>query len=263
MTSPILEFRNVSFARGSNILLDRLSFGIETQDMVALIGPNGIGKTTLLHLACGLLRPLQGEVVLEGRPIGRWSRRELPRNIALIPQELEVPFNFRVEEIVAQGRVPYTSFFGTGTPADDQAVQSAMEAVDIKRLRHRIYSELSGGERQRVKIAIGLAQQAKVMLLDEPTQHLDIGRQIELVGLLRELNRQGITILAALHDLNLVAENFCSAILLTPEPSWVAGPVAKILQANLLERAFCAPPASLAQYCMTSSSSSRAELVLT
>jgi iron complex transport system ATP-binding protein len=261
MTSPILEFRNVSFARGSRVLLDRLSFGIEAQDMVALIGPNGIGKTTLLRLACRLLRPSHGEVLLDGKRIEQWSRRELPRSIALIPQGLEVPFNFRVEEIVAQGRVPYANFFGAGTYRDDKAVQSAMEAVDIKRLRHRIYSELSGGERQRVKIAIGLAQQAKVMLLDEPTQHLDIGRQIELVGLLRELNGQGITILAALHDLNLVAENFCSAILLTPEPSWVAGPVEKIVQASLLERAFCAPPESLAQYCMSTSASSRAELV--
>ncbi len=129
-----------------------------------------------------------------------------------------------MEEIVAQGRVPYQPLFGASTTADDhEAVESAMEAVDIVGLRHRVYSELSGGERQRVKIAIGLAQQPKLMLLDEPTQHLDVGRQIELIALLRQLNQRGITIIAAVHDLNLVAENFSSAILLTPEPAWIRG----------------------------------------
>jgi iron complex transport system ATP-binding protein len=125
-----------------------------------------------------------------------------------------------------------------------------MEAVDITVLRHRVYSELSGGERQRVKIAIGLAQQPKLMLLDEPTQHLDVGRQIELIALLHRLNDRGITILAAVHDLTLVAENFSSVILLTPEPAWIAGAAAEVLRPDLLERAFSVGRSSLAQYCM-------------
>jgi iron complex transport system ATP-binding protein len=233
MMSPILEFRNVCFSRGSKLLLNDLSFSIDRQDMVALLGPNGIGKTTMLQIACRLLRPTSGEILLQGKPLPQWSRRNLPRSIALVPQQLDIPFNFRVQEVVGQGRIPYIPLFGAGTPADHDAVESAMEAVDISNLRNRVYSELSEGERQRVKIAIGLAQKATVMLLDEPTQHLDIGRQIELVALLRELNRQGITIIAAVHDLNLVAENFSSAILLTPEPSWVAGAVADVLQADL------------------------------
>ena len=200
MMSPILEFRNVCFSRGSKLLLNDLSFSIDRQDMVALLGPNGIGKTTLLQIACRLLQPTSGEILLQGKPLPQWSRRNLPRSIALVPQQLDIPFNFRVQEVVGQGRIPYIPLFGAGTPADHDAVESAMEAVDISNLRNRVYSELSGGERQRVKIAIGLAQKATVMLLDEPTQHLDIGRQIELVALLRELNRQGITIIAAVHD---------------------------------------------------------------
>jgi iron complex transport system ATP-binding protein len=249
MMSPILEFRNVCFSRGSKLLLNDLSFSIDRQDMVALLGPNGIGKTTMLQIACRLLQPTSGEILLQGKPLPQWSRRNLPRSIALVPQQLDIPFNFRVQEVVGQGRIPYIPLFGAGTPADHDAVESAMEAVDISNLRNRVYSELSEGERQRVKIAIGLAQKATVMLLDEPTQHLDIGRQIELVALLRELNRQGITIIAAVHDLNLVAENFSSAILLTPEPSWVAGAVADVLQAELLERAFSVDQSSFTQYC--------------
>jgi iron complex transport system ATP-binding protein len=248
MTSPLLEFRNVSFSRGSRLLLDRLSFTVEKQDMVGLLGPNGIGKTTLLRLATRLLRPDSGEILLQGKPLVEWPRRGLPRCIALVPQELEVPFNFCVEEIVAQGRVPYLPLFARTTSNDRKAIDTAMDAVDILALRRRIYSELSGGERQRVKIAIGLAQQPQLMLLDEPTQHLDIGRQIELMSLLRDLNQQGLTILAAVHDLNLVTENFSSVILLTPEPSWITGPAADVMQPQLLERAFSVGQSELAQY---------------
>jgi iron complex transport system ATP-binding protein len=249
--STVLEFCDVSFSRGTRLLLDRISFSIRKQEMVALVGPNGVGKTTLLKLASRLLPQASGEILLEGMPLADWSRRELPRAIALVPQELEIPFNFPVEEIVAQGRVPHRSLFGAGTARDREAVERAMQAVDIVGLRRRFYSELSGGERQRVKIAIGLAQQPKVMLLDEPTQHLDIGRQIELISLLRRLNHQGITILAAVHDLNLVAENFSSVIMLTPEPSWIAGEASEVLQPDQLSRAFSVHTSALERYCVT------------
>jgi len=251
MNSTILEFRNVSFSYGPRLLLDRMSLGIETQEMVALVGPNGVGKTTMLKLISGLLQPASGEILLQGKPLAGWSRRQLPRTVALVPQELEIPFNFRVEEIVAQGRVPHQTLFGRATPVDHQAVESAMEAVDIVGLRHRPFSELSGGERQRVKIAIGLAQQPKLMLLDEPTQHLDIGRQIDLIALLRRLNQRGITIIAAVHALNLVAENFASIIMLTPAPGWIAGPAAEVLRPELLQRAFSVSQSALGRYCVS------------
>ena len=260
MISTILEFQNVSFSRGSRLLLDRLSFAIETQEMVALLGPNGVGKTTMLKLASRLLQPASGNVLLQGKPLADWSRQHLPRSIALVPQELELPFNFRVEEIVAQGRVPYLPLFGAGTTRDREAIESAMEAVDIEGLRDRPFSQLSGGERQRVKIAIGLAQQSKLMLLDEPTQHLDVGRQIELIALLRRLNKRGITIIAAVHDLHLVAANFSSVIMLTPEPAWIAGPTAEVMRPDLLGRTFCVSQSDLAQYCVSPPSDGLAQV---
>jgi ABC-type cobalamin/Fe3+-siderophores transport system ATPase subunit len=257
----LLEFRDVSFSRGSRLLLDRLSFSIDKRDMVALLGPNGIGKTTLLRLATRLLSPDRGEILLEGKALSQWSRRGLPQTVALVSQDLEVPFRFPVEEIVQQGRAPHVPILGRSRAVDREVVEAAMEAVGVTHLRRRSFAELSGGERQRVKIAIGLAQQPKLMLLDEPTQHLDIGRQIELLSLLRDLNRRGLTIIAAVHDLNLVAENFTSAILLTPEPSWIAGSTADVLRPQLLERAFSVPHTELAQFCPPSTHSELIEVL--
>ena len=134
------------------------------------VGPNGVGKTTLLKIVAGLLRPTSGAVLLQGRELESWSRRELSCYAALVPQHLDVPFAFRVEELVAQGRVPHLRRFAGPSARDLEVVERAMQAVDILGMRERAYSELSGGERQRVKIAIGLAQQPKVMMLDEPTQ---------------------------------------------------------------------------------------------
>jgi iron complex transport system ATP-binding protein len=246
--SAILEFRNVAFAHGARPIFDNLCISVEHGETVALVGPNGVGKTTLLRLAAGLLCPSSGEVLVRGQELERWSRRQLSCAVALVPQYLEVPFAFRVEEIVAQGRVPHLGFFGRLTKNDIEAVETAMDAVDLLGMRRRVFSELSGGERQRVKIAIGLAQQARLMLLDEPTQHLDLGRQIELMGLLRKLVQRGITIVAAMHDLALVREHCSSAILLTPQAPAMAGPVKELLRADLLERAFCVARPSLERY---------------
>lgn len=235
--SAILEAQRIEFGYGSRNLFEGLSFAVEPGSMVALLGANGMGKTTLLNMIAGLLRPGSGRVLVDGRSVLDWPRRELARYVALVPQHLEVPFSFRVEEIVSQGRVPYAGRFGGFSPDDRRQVEEAMRAVDVFRLRDRVYSELSGGEKQRVKIAIAVAQQPKLMLLDEPTQHLDIGRQVEIVRLLRNLNEQGITMLAAIHDLGLVRENFHNSVLLLDQ-ACVAGATAEVMRPELLEQAF-------------------------
>jgi len=252
-TSPILDFRNVSFAHGEWRIFCDLSFAVEAGETFAVMGPNGIGKTTLLKLGCALLEPSSGTVFVEGRPLPQWHRRELSRTVALVPQELEVPFAFRVEEIVAQGRVPHTGLLGGLGHRDWEAVESAMELVDILGLRQRAFSELSGGEAQRVKIAIALAQQPRLMLLDEPTQHLDLGRQIEVMTLLGKLAQRGITIVAAMHDLGLVREHCTSGILISPDAPAAVGAVNELLRPDLLHKAYAVERAAIERYLATES----------
>jgi len=251
--AAILEFRDVGFAHhgfahGARSVFTDLSFSVQSGETVALMGPNGSGKTTLLKLAAALLQPAAGEVLVQGRQLRQWTRRQLSCCVALVPQHLDVPFAFRVEEIVAQGRVPHLGFFGGLGGEDLDAVETAMESVDILSMRHRVFAELSGGERQRVKIAIALAQQPQLMLLDEPTQHLDLGRQIEVMALLRNLVERGITIVAAMHDLALVREHCSSGVLLMPDAPALTGPVHDLLQADLLQRAFAVERPSLDRY---------------
>jgi iron complex transport system ATP-binding protein len=246
----IIESRQVGFHYGKRAIFRDLSFAVQAGDMVALLGPNGAGKTTLLNTIAGLLRADAGSLIVDGRDVHDWKRRELSRLVALVPQHLEIPFSFRVEEIVSQGRVPYLGRFGTLSSLDREVVEKAMNAVDVASFRDRIYTELSGGERQRVKIAIGLAQQPRIMLLDEPTQHLDIGRQIEVIKLLKRLNQSGITIVAAIHDLSVVRDNFAKSIMLMDQHC-VVGLTSEIMQPRLLESAFNVDAEALRQYCET------------
>jgi iron complex transport system ATP-binding protein len=147
-----------------------------------------------------------------------------------------------VQQIVEQGRTPYLGLLSGPAREDRLAVDRALDLTDTARLRRRIFNELSGGERQRVKIALGLAQQAKLLLLDEPTQNLDIGRQAELLDLLHSLRNQGITVLASIHDLHLIHGNFCTAHLIRPDRSLISGtPAAILTPANLANAFQCAP----------------------
>lgn len=246
--TPVLESRELGFDYGTRPVFESLSFTVDSGEMVALLGANGVGKTTLLNLVSGLLLPSDGEVLVDGREVRGWGRRDLSQFIALVPQHLEVPFLFRVEEVVSQGRVPYLGRFGRLSRHDREVVERAMELVDVARLRDRVVSELSGGEKQRVKIAIGLAQEPKIMLLDEPTQHLDIGRQIEVLNLLRQLNESGITIVAALHDLSLVCDHFSKAILLM-DGKCVAGTTDEVMRPDLLAQAFRVDATKLEPFC--------------
>jgi len=240
--TPLLHCENVSFAFGEQSIIHDVSFDLEKGSCTALIGPNGIGKSTLLRLSAGLLSCASGSITLCGQPLMSLRPRERAQKIALVPQQVEVPFDFTVEQIVEQGRSPYIGFFGGPTRKDRLAIEKAMYLADIAPLAHRVFNELSGGERQRVKIALGLAQEPQLLLLDEPTQNLDIGRQVELLDLIVSLRDEGITILAAMHDLELIPEVFSSVLLLTPELTLMQGRPQDILQPSILEKAFNCPP---------------------
>jgi iron complex transport system ATP-binding protein len=240
--SPLLSFRDVSFAYDGLDVVRSASFDLEAGSCTALIGPNGAGKTTILKLAAGSLRSQSGSVVLNNEPLHTLAVKTVARTVALVPQQLDVPFQFTVREVVEQGRTPYLKFLRGPVSEDRMAVDRALELADVTRLQQRIFNELSGGERQRVKIALGLAQQPKLLLLDEPTQNLDIGRQVELIDLLHFLRAEGITIFASIHDLQLVEGNFSSVLLLSTDMPLMKGTPEEVLRPAILEKAFNCPP---------------------
>lgn len=205
-----VELRGVSAgyrgASGERSVLAGVDLRIATGELVAMLGANGSGKTTLLRLVSGVLAPREGEVRLFGRPLASWSRAEVARTIAVLPQSMELPRGFRVSEVVALGRIPHGRRWFGGDPEDGRAVADALRDADATELAGRPVDELSGGERQRVLLALALAQEPRLLLLDEPTAHLDLSHQLALVRLLGRLRRtREMTIVTVLHDLNLAA----------------------------------------------------------
>ena len=239
---PLFSFCDVTFGYGDRDILRSATFDLPEGSCTALIGPNGAGKTTLLRLAAGTLQCRSGKVILSGAPLQNRSLKEVARMVALVPQQLDVPFQFTVREVVEQGRTPYLGLLRGPMSEDRVMVDRALDLADITGLQKRIFNELSGGERQRVKIALGLAQNPKLLLLDEPTQNLDIGRQIELMDLLHFLQSEGITVFASIHDLQLVEGNFSSVLLLSPDMPLEQGTPQEILKPSTLEKAFNCPP---------------------
>ncbi|HEY7356883.1 MAG TPA: ABC transporter ATP-binding protein, partial [Ktedonobacterales bacterium] len=241
MVNTLLHLESATFGYGSQPLFADVNLAIAAGEMVALLGPNGTGKTTLLMLATGALRPQRGRVLLDGRDLRSLPRRQIARQIAVVPQEFTTPFAFTVRELVGLGRTPYLSFLGTEQAADRQAIQEAMEATGADTLAGRIFNELSGGEKQRVVLAMALAQQPNLLLLDEPTTHLDLKYQLGVLELAQRLNRErGLTILATMHDLNLTARYFQRLILF--QRGIVAdGPPVEVLQSRLLSRVYEVP----------------------
>lgn len=247
MTS-LVEFRKVSFAFHDREIFRALHADIEQQDCIALIGRNGAGKTTLLRLAAGALVPSEGDVRFDGRSLRLLSRRQIARSIAFVPQDVEIPFAMTVQQFVEQGRTPFLSLFGGLSGADREYVERALLLTDTWKLRSRNFNQLSGGERQRVKIALGLAQQPRLLLLDEPLQHLDIGRQLEMIELIQSLRGQGIAILATMHDLNPIENAFSSVWMVCPGQPMLTGAPRDMLRPELLERAFNCRPGQLNFY---------------
>ena len=172
--------------------------------LVALVGPNGAGKSTLLSILAGLLRPYEGECLFGGRRVEAWPRREFARLVSVVPQSLKLDFPFTAEEVALMGRTPHAGGW-FDSHADIEAVEDALTRTDALEFRHRDFRTLSGGERQRVVLAAALAQQPRVLLLDEPTTFLDIEHQLSIYRLLAALAAQGLLVVAVTHDLNLAA----------------------------------------------------------
>ena len=236
--SLALEFSAVSFSYSHRLLLQDISLRIAAGEMVALLGPNGAGKSTLLKLASGVIKPRSGRMLLEGRDVSALGRMAIARRVAVVPQDFSVQFAYTVRQIVELGRLPHRGLLGSASEGDRTAVASALEATGLSPLAERVFNELSGGERQRALISLALSQATPVLLLDEPTAHLDIRHQIQTLDLLRRLNQeQGVTVLAALHDLNLAARYFPRLVLFSSGVVADGSP-AQVLDEGILSRMY-------------------------
>jgi iron complex transport system ATP-binding protein len=228
--------------RGRAILRD-VSFSLEPGERVALIGPNGAGKSTLLRVLAGTLRPTAGRVTLDGVPIAGLERSGIARRIAVVPQQTALPFAMRVEEVVALGRLPHEAPLRGARPSDRAATAAAIERVGLGHLMGRDARELSLGERQLVLLALAVAQQAPVLLLDEPTVHLDLRHQVEAMELLVDLNeRDGTALITVLHDLGLAAHFFPRLVIIDHGRIVADGPPADVLTDDRIRDVFGVEP---------------------
>jgi iron complex transport system ATP-binding protein len=207
-----------------------VSLDVSSSDRLGILGPNGSGKTTLLKLLAGILTPTSGTVTLDGSPMRSLSRRDVARRIAVVPQHTHPAFDYTVLELVLMGRYPHLGAFEVESAADLEVAREALSATGTHEFAARPFSTLSGGEQQRVVIASALAQQADLLLLDEPTASLDPGYQLEIASLLRRLHKQrGVGIVMATHDLNLAASVCDRVVLLDAGGVIASGPTPEVL----------------------------------
>ena len=208
-----IEVENLQFGYKEKII-DDISFKIKEGQFVSLIGPNGSGKSTITKLLNHLYPPWQGRILIDNEDINSFSKKELARKISLVPQNTLIEYEFTVEDIVLMGRYPYKKRFERYNEEDYEIAYHALKATNTFHIKDKIITEISGGERQRVIIAKALAQETPIILLDEPTAHLDINHQMEILNLLRRLNKEKkTTIIIAIHDINL-ASRFSDEIII-------------------------------------------------
>jgi len=239
---PILTVEGCSFCYGEGQFeLHDVSLGAQSGQMLGIVGPNGSGKSTLLRLMAGILRPTKGTVKLDGRPLTSFRRLELARQVAFLPQSPTASFELTVREVVALGRYPHQGPLGLLSEADRRVVRRALEETDAEWLADRHFSTLSGGEKQRVLVASILAQEPRMMLLDEPAAALDIHHKAHVFDLLWLLSRKGIAVALVTHDLNTASE-FCDTLALLKSGRLVeAGPAHRVMQEQLLAEAYQTP----------------------
>lgn len=236
-----LTVQDVRLGYNGRVVVDGVSFAVEPGEMVSIVGPNGSGKSTLLRGMSRLQKPMSGRVLLDETDIRAMSARQVARNLAILTQSPDAGPDLTVRELVFRGRYPHQGILQRVTAADIEAVEWAMTAADTAQFATRPLGSLSGGERQRAWIALALAQQPRVLLLDEPTSFLDISHQVEVMHLLRRLNHEGMTVVAVLHDLVLAARFSDRVIAMRSGRVEFDGPPRQVLEPVGLERVFGVP----------------------
>ncbi|MBU0951703.1 MAG: ABC transporter ATP-binding protein [Elusimicrobia bacterium] len=234
----LLEIYNLSCGYAGKEIIKNISFSVNEGSFLGILGPNGAGKTTLFRSLTKIIKPIEGKIFFQGKALSDLSAKDLAKEIAVLPQILDVPFSFSIEEFVLLGRHPHLKRLEAPGKKDFDIAQKAMMELNIADLKHRKIRDLSGGERQRVLIAQALAQEPKLLLLDEPVNHLDIKHQIEILDLLRDLNKTGLTVVIILHDLNLASE-YCDDLLLLNEGKiHTYGKARDVLKYEILEEVY-------------------------
>lgn len=250
--APAFRLSDVAAGYRGREVLRGVSLEVARGERLALVGPNGVGKSTLLRVLTGVVTPTRGSVRLAGDPLASFDRRSIARRIAVVPGDASLPFATRVSGVVALGRLPYLDPL-RGPRADDRAaVEAALEVTGIAHLRDRDARELSLGERQLVLVAMAVAQQTPILVLDEPTVHLDLAHQVAMMDLLADLNRRhGTTIIAVLHDIALAAHFFPRMVVLGGGRIVGDGPPEQVLTRTTLRATFGVEPGLFAALAAT------------
>jgi len=242
MSGPLLSIKNLSCGYRQKRILQGIDLEVSRGELIGIIGPNGSGKTTLLRAISRILKPLSGEIRIEDKDIWQVTSKEIARKVAVVSQAIE-PLMIPVTEYITMGRMPYYHRFQVfETRKDQQIVEKYMSLTSTDKLRHSLLSEISGGERQLAHIARALVQEPIMILLDEPTSHLDITHQIAILDLIKRLNRSlDLTVIMVLHDLNLAGEYCSRLVLLNDGKIFKVGPPEEVLSYEVIEEVYQTP----------------------
>lgn len=234
----MLKTKNLSVAYGKNTIIPDLSVSIPQGKITALIGPNGCGKSTLLKTLARINKPVAGEIFFNDKPLSSYGDKRLARSLSLLPQILVSPEGITVRKLVEYGRSPYLSHWGRLGQEDKSIVEQAMQQTGVSEFADKSVESLSGGQRQRAWIAMVMAQDTEVVMLDEPTTYLDMSHQVELMNLMQQMNAQGKTVVVVLHDLNQACR-YCDHLIVLEQGQLVAqGSPDEVLTESLLDEVF-------------------------
>ncbi len=240
MSKDLIKLENISFTYSSenNHVLRTLSLEVRQGDITSILGPNGIGKTTLLHLILGWIKADSGSIYLEGRKQKEYSRREMGRLMGLVPQDEHITFEYSLLEYVLLGRTPHLHSLESPGRKDYKAAMTALEKVGLENLAGRPVTHLSGGEKQMVLVARSLAQEPRILLLDEPMSNLDLANKIKLIEVLRSLKKEGVTILFTSHEPEVAASISNYLVLMGNDNAIEHGTADKVLTSESLSRIY-------------------------